>query len=114
MSFGRNPYVSKAEAAEQKAKGAPDDIARIRALRDAAHQWDRAAEREKPGKMRTAYEANAVRIREQADAEAAASSRASKAPAAERLAAVRERVARAGGVVAAEGETEEPGDELLH
>jgi hypothetical protein len=92
MSFGRNPYVSKAEAAEQKAADAPDDIARIRALRDAAHQWDRAAEREKPGKNRTAYEGNAVRNREQADAEAEASSKASKAPAAERLAAVRERL----------------------
>lgn len=90
MSFGRNPYVSKAEAAEQKAADAADHIARIRALRDAAHQWDRAAEREKPGKNRTAYEANAVRIREQADAEAEAASVASKAPAAERLAALRD------------------------
>jgi len=69
MSFGRNPHVSKAEAAEQKAELATDDIARVRALRDAAHLWDRASEREKPGKMRDLYEANAKRNRARADGE---------------------------------------------
>lgn len=69
MSFGRNPHVAKAETAEQKAEDAIDDIARTQARRDAAHQWDRAAEREKPGKARTAYEANAERNRRLADGE---------------------------------------------
>ncbi len=64
MGFGRNPYVPKAQAAEQKAQEAPDDTARARAYREAAHEWDRAAEREKPGKMRSEYEAHAVRTRE--------------------------------------------------
>ncbi|MBK8258730.1 MAG: hypothetical protein IPK82_39500 [Polyangiaceae bacterium] len=69
MSFGRNPYVSKAQAAEQKALDAQDDDTRTRAYRDAAHQWDRAAEREKPGKYRAEYERNAIRNRELADGE---------------------------------------------
>lgn len=67
MSFGKNPYVAKAEAAEQKSAEAVDELARERAYREAAHQWDRAAEREKPGKQRTAYEANAARNRALAD-----------------------------------------------
>lgn len=67
MAFGRNPHVPKAQAAEQKARDAPDDAARARALRDAAHQWDRAAERQAPGKRRTEYERNAARARAQAE-----------------------------------------------
>ena len=67
MSFGRNPYVPKAQAAEQKAASAPDETSRVRALRDAVHQWERAAEREKPGKQRTEYEGNAQRNRALAD-----------------------------------------------
>lgn len=67
MSFGKNPHVAKAEAAEQKARDAKDDIAREQAYREAAHLWDRAADREKPGKYRTLYEANAVKNRELAD-----------------------------------------------
>lgn len=67
MTIGRNPHVAKARAAEQKAELADDDIARTRGYRDAAHQWDRASEREKPGKMRDAYEAHAVRNRALAD-----------------------------------------------
>ena len=72
MSFGRNPHVAKAQAFEQKAADAPDAITRERALRDAAHQWDRAAEREKPGKLRVAYEDNATRNRALADEPGAA------------------------------------------
>ena len=64
MGFGRNPYVSKAQAAEQKAQEATDEPARARAYREAAHEWDRAAEREKPGKLRSEYEAHAVRNRD--------------------------------------------------
>jgi hypothetical protein len=67
MSFGKNPHVAKAEAAEQKSADALDDIARERAHREAAHQWDRAAEREKPGKQRAAYLASAERNRALAD-----------------------------------------------
>ncbi len=73
MGFGRNPYVPKAQAAEQKALDAQDDETRARAYRDAAHQWDRAAEREKPGKYRTEYEKNALRNRDLADGEPPAS-----------------------------------------
>jgi hypothetical protein len=67
MSFGKNPYVAKAQAAELKAEEATDEASRVRAHRDAAHQWDRAAEREKPGKKRTEYEGSAARNRELAD-----------------------------------------------
>lgn len=70
MSFGRNPYVPKAEVAEQKAADAADDSARALAYRDAAHQWDRAAAREKPGKLRDEYENNAARNRALADGDA--------------------------------------------
>lgn len=69
MSFGKNPYVAKAEAAELKAADATDDRARELAYRDAAHLWDRAAEREKPGKRRDEYSANAERNRALADGE---------------------------------------------
>lgn len=67
MSFGKNPYVPKAQAAELKASEAVDVGARSRAYREAAHEWDRAAEREKPGKRRTEYEEHATRNRELAD-----------------------------------------------
>jgi hypothetical protein len=67
MAFGRNPHVPKAVAAEQKASEATDDASRARALRDAAHQWDRAAERETPGPRRAEYERNATKNRESAD-----------------------------------------------
>lgn len=69
MSFGRNPHVAKAELAEQKAAAAGDRRARETAYREAAHLWDRAAEREKPGKVRAEYEAKAVTNRDSADAE---------------------------------------------
>jgi hypothetical protein len=67
MSFGKNPHVAKAQAAEQKAEESQDTHARELALREAAHQWDRAASREKPGKKRTEYEQNAERNRALAD-----------------------------------------------
>jgi len=69
MSFGRNPHVSKAQAAEQKARDANDDIARTAAWREAARLWDRAAEREDNDKRRLAYEAHAEAARTQADAD---------------------------------------------
>ncbi len=64
MGFGRNPYVPKAEAAELKATEATDDRARAVAYLEAAREWERAAEREKPGKARTEYEKNAKRNRD--------------------------------------------------
>ena len=67
MSFGKNPYVNKAQTAELKAADAPDDGARARAYREAAHEWDRAAGREPPGKRRTEYEQNAERNRQLAE-----------------------------------------------
>lgn len=69
MSFGRNPHVAKAEAAELKATEASDEASRKRALYEAAHAWDRAAEREKPGKYRDSYVANAERLRAEAEGE---------------------------------------------
>lgn len=68
MSFGRNPHLAKAQAAEQKAADAVDAPARVLAYREAAHQWERAAGRENPGKKRAEYEQNAARNRELADA----------------------------------------------
>lgn len=67
MSFGRNPHVAKAQAEEQKAIDATDDRSWSRCYLEAARQWDRAAEKEKPGKQRTEYEDNALRTRELAE-----------------------------------------------
>jgi hypothetical protein len=72
MAFGKNPHVEKAQTAEQKAADATDELSRVRALREAAHLWDRAAEREKPGKRRVEYEAHAARTRALADGDGAA------------------------------------------
>jgi len=68
MGFGRNPHVAKAEAAQAKAEEAKDVASEVRAYREAAHLWDRAAAKEKDGKRRTEYEANAEAARERADA----------------------------------------------
>lgn len=79
MSFGKNPFVAKAEAAEQKAAAAKDAFARDAAYREAAHLWDRAAEREKPGsKTRKEYEDHAERNRSLADGEDAPTERLPK------------------------------------
>lgn len=67
MSFGKNPHVAKAQAAEQKAQDATDDRSRALAYREAGHQWERAADRESPGKRRSEYERNAARARSLAD-----------------------------------------------
>jgi len=67
MSFGRNPHVAKAEAAEQKAGGATDNHSRERAWREAAHLWGRAAERETDAKRRAQYAAQAEEARAKAD-----------------------------------------------
>ena len=67
MSFGRNPHVAKAQAAEQKALATTDASAYERAWREAAHLWDRAADRETDAKRRLDYTANAERARASAD-----------------------------------------------
>ena len=68
MSFGRNPHVSKAEAAEQKAASARDARASEQAWLEAGRLWERAAEREADAKRRAQYAANAERARATADA----------------------------------------------
>lgn len=68
MSFGRNPHVAKAEAAELKAASARDASSYERAWRDAGRLWERAAEREADGKRKATYLANAERARATADA----------------------------------------------
>ena len=67
MSFGRNPHVAKAEAAELKAQTAKDASAYERAWREAGRLWERAAERETDAKRRTEYAAKADRARATAD-----------------------------------------------
>jgi hypothetical protein len=68
MSFGRNPHVAKAEAEELKAQSAKDARAFELAWREAARQWDRAAERETDDKRRRQYEEKAAAARSTADA----------------------------------------------
>jgi hypothetical protein len=68
MGFGRNPHVDKAIAAEDKAREATDAVSEARAYLEAAHLWDRAAAKEKPGKKRGEYEAKAQVARDQATA----------------------------------------------
>ncbi len=67
MSFGRNPHVAKAEAAEQKARCAKDAVACEQAWRDAARQWERAADRETDDKRRMEYAGKAKAARTSAD-----------------------------------------------
>lgn len=80
MSFGKNPYLAKAQAAELKANEAADDTARERAYREAAHEWERAAGRENPGKRRTEYEQNAERNRRLADGDASEDDQLAETP----------------------------------
>lgn len=68
MGFGRNPHVAKAEAAEQKARDARDSAAHELAWRDAARQWERAAQREKVDKLRREFMEKAEAARARADA----------------------------------------------
>ena len=68
MSFGRNPHVAKAEAAEQKALAAQDATACEHAWREAGRLWERAADRETNPKRKEQYTAKAERARTAADA----------------------------------------------
>jgi hypothetical protein len=67
MSFGRNPHLAKAEAEEQKARSARDPAACELAWREAARQWERAAERETDDKRRQQYAERAEAARASAD-----------------------------------------------
>jgi hypothetical protein len=67
MSFGRNPYVAKAEAAELKASTARDAMASEHAWREAGRLWERAAEGEADARRREIYTVNAERARARAD-----------------------------------------------
>jgi len=67
MSFGRNPHVAKAQAAEQKAQLARDESARTLAWREAARQWERAADRENSDARRQEYADRAQVARDEAD-----------------------------------------------
>ena len=67
MSFGKNPHVVKAQAAEQKAQGARDEAARTLAWREAARLWDRAAEREVSDARKQEYLDRALAARAAAD-----------------------------------------------
>ena len=69
MSFGRNPHVAKAQAAEQKAQAARDDSARALAWREPARLWDRAAEREVQDQRKQEYAQLAEAARARADGE---------------------------------------------
>ena len=68
MSFGKNPHVAKAEAAEEKALAAGDSSAREQAWLEAGRQWERAADREKDGKRRALYEEKCAAARAAVDA----------------------------------------------
>lgn len=68
MSFGRNPHVAKAEAAEQKALEAGDAHAFEQAWREAGRQWERAAERETDPRRRALYTTRSETARATADA----------------------------------------------
>lgn len=80
MSFGKNPHVAKATAAEQKARAAGDESARVTAWREAARQWERAAEREPMPKRAAEYTLNAAAAREAADHPEAPSGAVAPAP----------------------------------
>ena len=67
MAFGKNPHVAKAQAAEQKAEVAADPASETRAWLEAAHLWERAADKEQPGKRQTEYLNSAQAARDRSD-----------------------------------------------
>jgi hypothetical protein len=67
MSFGRNPHVAKAQAAEQKASDATDPASYEQAWREAGRSWERASDREADPKRKQLYAENAERARATAD-----------------------------------------------
>ena len=69
MSFGKNPHIAKAEAAEQKALAALDVPAREQGWLEAGRQWERASDRETDPKRRQLYADKAAAARIAAEAE---------------------------------------------
>ena len=67
MSFGKNPHIAKAEAAEAKALAAQDESARAQGWLEAGRQWERAAEREVDRKRREIYSEKAAAARAAAE-----------------------------------------------
>ena len=67
MSFGRNPHVAKAEAAEQRAVEAGNEPAWRTAWLEAGQLWERASERETDAKRRALYADKASAARAQLD-----------------------------------------------
>jgi hypothetical protein len=68
MSFGKNPHLAKAEAAELKAASAKDSTAYEHAWREAGRLWERAANREADPKRKAIYTEKAEQARATADA----------------------------------------------
>jgi hypothetical protein len=68
MSFGRNPHVAKAEAAEQKALAAEDASTLKQGWLEAGRQWERASDRETDPKRRQLYAERAAAARIAAEA----------------------------------------------
>lgn len=79
MSFGKNPHVAKAQDAEAKARAEDDGHLRASAWRDAARQWERAADKERVEKRANEYRAHAERARAEADGEPARGEAAAEA-----------------------------------
>jgi hypothetical protein len=67
MALGRNPYIPKAQEAEEKAQSAEDPHTRARAWRDAARLWERAADKERSEKRARAFRERAEQARREAD-----------------------------------------------
>ena len=67
MSFGKNPHVAKAEAAEQRAIEAGDEASWRQAWLEAGQLWERAADRETDAKRRASYGAKSDAARAQLD-----------------------------------------------
>ena len=71
MGFNQNPHVAKATAAELTAQGATDEATRSRSWLEAAHLWERAADREKNPTRASEYRKNAERAHNEAEPPAA-------------------------------------------
>lgn len=67
MGFNQNPHVAKAAAAELSAQNAADESARSGKWLEAAHLWERAADREKNEKRASEYRKNAERAHNEAE-----------------------------------------------
>ncbi len=67
MGFNQNPHVAKATAAELSAQNATDEATRSGKWLEAAHLWERAADREKNEKRASEYRVHAERAHNEAE-----------------------------------------------